>query len=88
MRDSEIIRAASSADLTAKISLGPGRLGFFLFPGELFQAALRCGLGVLESVFLSPIDDSRRTDPLNDPVEYLGVVARIEQNVCDVPAKS
>jgi hypothetical protein len=34
------------------------------------------------------MDDSRRPDPLNDPVEYLGVVARIEQNVCDVLAKS
>lgn len=34
------------------------------------------------------MDDSRRPDPLNDPVEYLGVVARIEKNVCDVLAKS
>jgi len=49
---------------------------------------LRRGLGVLERVFLPPMDDSRKPDPLNDPVEYLGVVARIEQNVCDVPAKS
>ena len=63
-------------------------LGFFLLVSKLLQAAVRRGLGVFESVFLSPIDDSRRSDPLNDPVEYPGVVARIEQNVCDVPAKT
>ena len=26
--------------------------------------------------------------PLDDPVEYLGIMALIEQNVCDVLAKS
>jgi len=45
-------------------------------------------LRVLEGIFLAPINDSSRPNPLDDPVEYLGIVTRIEQNICDVIALS
>lgn len=85
-RDSEITRAGCEC-LGRECQLAS--LSFFLFiPTERLQAALCRGLGLLESVFLSPIHNRRRADPLNDPVKYPGIVARIEQNVCDVSAKS
>src|ERR1041385_3541943 len=62
-------------------------LGLFLAGmGQFFQVGRDSGVAVLKRVFLTPLNDGSRADPLYDPVIDRAVWASVQQNVGDVVA--
>ncbi len=62
-------------------------LGLFLAGmSQSFQIGRDGGIGVLKRVFLAPLNDGGRADPLHDPMINSAVWASVQQDVGDVVA--
>lgn len=54
---------------------------------KLFKVGLGCGFGFIECVFLTPKNNFRGAELLNDPMADFRIIAGIQKYVCDVFAQ-
>lgn len=62
------------------------QLGFFFGMGQSFQIGRDGGIGVLKRIFLAPLNDGGRADPLHNPMIDRAVWASVQQDVGNIAA--